>query len=109
VGRLNVRDIWTVVSKELAVGLLMGCLYGALIGSVAQMYHHTVGWGLALSVGLAVLSSMAVAALVGSMVPMLFERVKIDPAIATAPFVTTSIDIISVYCYFVIATNLITL
>jgi magnesium transporter len=106
-GRLNVRDIWSVVSKELTVGLLLGCLYGTLIGTVAQLRYQTVG--VALSAGLAVLSSMAVAALVGSMVPMLFERIKIDPAVATGPFVTTAIDIISVYCYFVIATSLIAL
>jgi magnesium transporter len=106
-GRLNVRDLWSVVSKELAVGLLLGCLYGTLIGTVAQFSTRTVE--VALSAGLAVLSSMAVAALVGSLVPMLFERIKIDPAVATGPFVTTSIDIISVYCYFMIATSLIAL
>jgi magnesium transporter len=104
-GRLDVKDIWSVVSKELAVGLLLGCLYGTLIGTVAQLRYQTVG--VALSAGLAVLSSMAVAALVGSLVPMLFERIKIDRAVATGPFVTTSIDIISVYCYFMIATSLI--
>ena len=104
-GRLNVRDIWSVVSKELAVGLILGALYGTLIGSVAHLRYGTAA--VALSAGLAVLSSMSVAALVGSLVPMLFERIKIDPAVATGPFVTTSIDIISVYCYFVIATNLI--
>ena len=104
-GRLNVRDIWSVVSKELAIGLILGALYGTLIGSVAHLRYGTAA--VALSAGLAVLSSMSVAALVGSLVPMLFERIKIDPAVATGPFVTTSIDIISVYCYFVIATNLI--
>jgi len=104
-GRLNVRDIWKVVFKELTVGLLLGCLYGALIGTVAQLRYQTVG--VAFSAGLAVLSSMAVAALVGSLVPMLFERIKIDPAVATGPFVTTAIDIISVSCYFLIATSLI--
>ena len=61
----------------------------------------------AISAGLAVISSMSVAALVGSLVPMLFERIKIDPAVATGPFVTTAIDIISVFCYFEIATTLI--
>ncbi len=53
--------------------------------------------------GLAIVSSMSVAALVGSMVPLIFERLNIDPAVATGPFVTTSIDIVSVYCYFTIA------
>jgi len=103
-GRLNVRDLWTVVSKELTVGLILGIVYGIIIGIVAQVSFGTSAF--TLSVGLGVLSSMSVAALVGSMVPMLFARLNIDPAVATGPFVTTSIDIISVYFYFMIATTL---
>ena len=61
---------------------------------------------LAVSVGLAVVSSMALAAVVGSFVPMAFARVNIDPAVATGPFVTTAMDIISVFFYFMIATTL---
>jgi magnesium transporter len=49
---------------------------------------------------------MSVAALVGSLVPMAFARINIDPAVATGPFVTTAIDIISVFFYFKIATTL---
>ena len=103
-GRINVRDIWIVVFKELAVGCILGVIYGVIIGAVAHFRFDT-GW-LALSVGLAVLSSMSIAALVGSLVPMLFARVNIDPAVATGPFVTTAIDIISVFFYFEIATAL---
>jgi magnesium transporter len=61
---------------------------------------------LAISVGLAVVSSMSIAALVGSLVPMAFVRIHIDPAVATGPFVTTAIDIVSVTFYFLIATAL---
>ncbi len=107
-GRLDVRDFWPVVSKELAVGTILGVIYGSLIGVAAHvLFGIDVPSGmLAVSVSLAVLSSMSVAALVGSLVPMLFERFHIDPAVATGPFVTTAIDIISVYCYFRIATTL---
>ncbi len=103
-GRLNRRDIWSVVSKELFIGLILGMIYGVLIGSVAQ-FRYTL-WGLAAAVGLSVLCSMSVAALVGSLAPMLFARMNIDPAVATGPFVTTSIDIISIFFYFMIATAL---
>lgn len=103
-GRLNIRDIWSVVSKELAIGLILGIIYGALIGIVAQFRYDT--WALAISVGIALICSMSVAALVGSLVPMLFARINIDPAVATGPFVTTAIDIISVFFYFTIATTL---
>jgi magnesium transporter len=103
-GRINVRDIWPVVFKELSIGLILGLVYGLLIGSVAQFRYSMEA--LALSVALAVICSMSVAALVGSLVPMGFARINIDPAVATGPLVTTAIDIISVFFYFLIATTL---
>jgi magnesium transporter len=103
-GRINVRDIWSVVFKELSIGLILGIVYGLLIGSVAQFRYSMEA--LAVSVALAVICSMSVAALVGSLVPMGFARINIDPAVATGPLVTTSIDIISVFFYFLIATTL---
>jgi len=103
-GRINVRDIWSVVFKELTIGLILGLVYGLLIGSVAQFRYSMEA--LALSVALAVVCSMSIAALVGSLVPMGFARINIDPAVATGPLVTTAIDIISVFFYFLIATTL---
>jgi magnesium transporter len=106
-GRINIRDFRSVILKELCIGLILGMLYGLLVGVVAHARYSEAA--MALSVGLAVLSSMSLAALVGSTVPMLFARAKIDPAVATGPFVTTSVDIISVYFYFQIATTLLDL
>ncbi len=103
-GRLNVRDIWDVVVKELCIGLILGSVYGLLIAAVAQVSYNT--FMLAISVGLALMSSMAIAALVGSFVPMVMARLNIDPAVSTGPFVTTAIDIISVFFYFMLATTL---
>lgn len=102
-GRISIRDIWQVVGKELTVGFILGLVYGVLIGSVAQLHYSILM--LALAVCLAVICSMSLAALVGSCVPMLLARINIDPAVATGPFVTTAIDIISVYFYFTIATR----
>jgi magnesium transporter len=103
-GRLNIRDTWPVVFKEFAIGFILGMIYGLLVGSVAQLRYST--FQVAISVGLAVISSMSIAALVGSLVPMGFAKINIDPAIASGPFVTTAIDIISVSFYFIIATTL---
>ena len=103
-GRISIREIWSVVFKELTIGFILGIVYGILIGSVAQFRYRMDL--LAVSVGLAVVSSMALAAVVGSFVPMAFARVNIDPAVATGPFVTTAMDIISVFFYFMIATTL---
>ena len=103
-GRLSIRDIWSVVSKQLMVGLLLGLLYGLVVAVVAQLKYSRELF--ALSVGLGVLSSMTMAALAGSLVPMTLAKINIDPAIASGPFVTTAIDIISVSFYFIIATTL---
>jgi magnesium transporter len=106
-GRINIKQVWEVVFKELAVGFFLGFFYGFLLGVVAHFRYDR--WLLGVTVGLAVMSSMTIAALVGSLVPMVFARVNIDPAVATGPFVTTSIDILSVFFYFQIATVLLAL
>lgn len=103
-GRLHVRDLGSVVAKELCIGVILGIVYGLLIAMVAQFSFSM--WSLATAVGLALMSSMTIAALVGSFVPMIMARINIDPAVSTGPFVTTAIDIISVFFYFTIATTM---
>lgn len=103
-GGIHLRELWGVVSKELSVGLLLGGVYGAMLGSFAQFQHGR--WALALCVAMAMVASMSIAATFGSLVPMIMARLNIDPAVATGPFVTTSTDIISVFCYFQLSTFL---
>jgi len=106
-GRLNLKQMWEVAFKELMIGFLLGFFYGLLLGFVVQFRYDA--WLLGVTVGLAVISSMTIAATVGSLVPMVFARINVDPAVATGPFVTTSIDILSVFFYFQIATVLLRL
>ncbi len=107
-GRIDIQDFSKVVVKEFSVGLILGLVYGIFIGVIAKFTFASEPFSMALAfaVGLAIITSMTVAALVGSMVPLILERINIDPAVATGPFVTTSIDIVSVYCYFMIASKL---
>jgi magnesium transporter len=103
-GRIEIHRLWRVVSKELVVGLILGFVYAIILGAFAHFKYGVSA--LALSVGLGVLSSMAMAAFVGSFLPMIFARMHIDPAVATGPFVTSSIDILSISIYFQVATLL---
>ncbi|MFH2057860.1 MAG: magnesium transporter [Pseudomonadota bacterium] len=107
-GRIDLSDFRDVVLKEFLVGLILGLVYGLFIGIIARFVFAAEPFAMALSfaVGLAIISSMTIAALVGSAVPLILERLHIDPAVATGPFVTTAIDIVSVYCYFIIASRL---
>ena len=46
---------------------------------------------------------MTIAATVGTIIPICFKRIRVDPAIATGPFVTTSIDVLGIFSYFIVA------
>ncbi|PLX50135.1 MAG: magnesium transporter [Desulfobulbaceae bacterium] len=101
-GRINLNALSQLVFKEMRVGLLLGSLYGFLLGGVAFLSFGASG-KLGLVVGLSVLFAMTLAATVGTFVPLALKRLDIDAAVATGPFVTTAIDIIGVSAYFFIA------
>ena len=101
-GRVNLQEISKVVYKELRVGTILGALYGCLIGVVAFLgYPETARLGLV--VGVSVIFVMILAATVGSIVPLTLKKLNFDAAVATGPFVTTTIDIIGVIAFFSIA------
>ncbi len=105
-GRIFSGNTLKVLFKEIEVGMLLGLIYGTLLGVVAHLRYLDLTWTLGLVVGLSVGASMIIAATVGTVVPLLLKRLDIDPAIATGPFVTTSVDILGVLFYLTIATTL---
>ncbi|MDH4320021.1 MAG: magnesium transporter [Desulfobulbaceae bacterium] len=101
-GRINMQQVARLVFKEMRVGLLLGGVYGVFLGLFA--HFEATGPGLlGLVVGLAIFFSMTLAATIGTLVPVVLRRLDIDTAVATGPFVTTTIDIIGVFTYFMIA------
>jgi magnesium transporter len=100
-GAIDVRDTVPLVLKELRVGLVLGSFYGVILAIYGYLVHHSLQLGQV--VGLTILGNMTGAALLAVLLPMIFQRMKVDPAVATGPFVTTAIDILGVLNYFVIA------
>ena len=106
-GRVDIGNNLKIILKEIKVGLILGILYGLLLGVFATLKFVNTTPYLGLIISLSILSSMIISTFVGTLVPLLFRKLTIDPAIATGPFVTTSIDIIGVTLYFLIASALI--
>ena len=110
-GRVETSSALRTVLKELQVGLLLGMLYGILLGLAGWGLAHLgyvdsgimASWQLGVTVFAGIVMAMAVAAFLGAVVPVLLERVNLDPAVATGPFVTTSVDILGVLAYFAVA------
>ena len=101
-GRIEMKQTARLVLKEMRVGLLLGAVYGIFLGVLAH-FGYTGPAMLGLVVGLAILISMTIAASVGTVVPLILRRLDIDTAVATGPFVTTTIDILGISIYFFIA------
>ncbi|MFH0811584.1 MAG: magnesium transporter [Pseudomonadota bacterium] len=97
----NMRDN---ILKELKVGAIIGFVCGLVAGSVASIWHHKPLLGVV--VGIAMFFAMTVAAITGAFVPLVLKKIKIDPAIASGPFVTTANDITGILIYMMTATAL---
>jgi|TARA_B110000495_G_scaffold35457_1_gene28254 magnesium transporter len=105
-GRIKIGSEIKILMKEIRVGLILGGLYGLMLGVFAKFRFIDADPMLGVVVGLSIGSSMLIAVTVGTFIPMFLRKIDIDPAIATGPFVTTSIDILGVLLYFAIAGSL---
>jgi magnesium transporter len=101
-GRVNMLHFFQIVGKETLVGVALGTMFGLLLGLLAT-FQHTMHVNLGLVVGISVFAVMAMAATLGTVIPMLLKRFNIDAAIATGPFITTFIDVLGISLYFVVA------
>ncbi len=116
---LAVRDVslgdwWRVALRESISGIALGMFLGVL-GALRivlwpgreQVYGPHFGW-VGLAVGLSVVGVVTFGTLCGSMLPFLLRRLGLDPATASAPFVSTLVDVTGVIIYFTAATAILT-
>ena len=98
-------SITTKLIKELGVGIVNGILCAVLLFLVNILVGEPMSYSLAISISL--LSVIVFAAVFGTWIPLFFHKLKIDPALATGPFITTSNDIFGLILYFYICKILI--
>lgn len=99
-GEARSSDIFRILARETSVGFLLGTALGLLaLPLVSLVFSRDLAWAVSLSL----VAICTLAALVGSMMPMLARRVGIDPAVVSAPFVTTIVDASGLLTYLLIA------
>jgi len=107
---LKLSDWWRVALREVPSGLVLGSILG-VIGFTRIVLWQKLGifdygehWVLvALTVGAALVGIVTFGSLAGSMLPFILQRLKFDPASASAPFVATLVDVTGLVIYFSIA------
>ncbi len=101
-GEIDSADVWPYFFREIRIGITLGVISGLII-SVAAYYWQGNPY-LGLVVGISMLATISVAALIGTLVPLICSKINIDPAITAGPFVTTIKDVTGLMIYFFIAT-----
>jgi magnesium transporter len=100
VADIQFRDLLRVVFRETKTGLFLGGMLGLL--SLLPVWFF-MGRDLAIIVSLTLVAICCLATLVGSAMPMVASRLSLDPAVVSAPFVTTIVDAMGLLIYFLIA------
>jgi magnesium transporter len=107
VGEITIKDWWRVLRREIISGLLLGAVLG-LVGFGRVLLWHTIMpqiYGphyllIALAVGTSLVGVILWGTLSGSMLPMILKRLGADPAVSSAPFVATLVDVTGLLIYF---------
>ena len=101
-GELTFKNARWVLMKEVLVGFVNGCLTGGIAGLAAYLLGANIMVGLLLF--LAMIANMMIAGLIGSIMPLVLKRFKVDPAISSSIFVTASTDIGGFFTFLGLAT-----
>jgi magnesium transporter len=91
-----------VIVRELLVGLLNGVAFAVITGIAAYVWFRVPGLGVV--IGLAMICNLIAAAAGGILIPLALHRLRVDPAVASSPFVTTVTDVVGFFSFLSIAT-----
>ena len=114
--KISSRQMFSLIVKEVRVGLVNGIILGILSFALIGLYLSalkdqpvTVAFSISACTGTALLLSMLLSSLSGTLIPLMFKKLKVDPAVASGPLITTINDLVAVITYYGLAWILIIL
>ncbi|QFZ91927.2 magnesium transporter [Synechococcus elongatus] len=99
--RLRSMNPLTIVSRELIAGALLGIMLAIVVTVWAFLLEGN--WQVAIAVGFSLFVISVLASTAGSVLPLIFKRFGLDPALMSAPFITTVVDVAGVFVYLQLA------
>ncbi|MEM9771400.1 MAG: magnesium transporter [Cyanobacteria bacterium P01_D01_bin.73] len=92
---------WMVIQREAIAGALLGLMLAAMVFAGTMLFHYPLAVSVSVSISLLAISILASVA--GASLPFLFSTLGFDPALMSAPFITTAVDMLGVLTYFMVA------
>jgi magnesium transporter len=111
-GEITISDWWKVMRRELVSGLALGLILGTIgvfrvIIWASVLGHLNTQWlYIGFTIGISLVGIVMFGTLTGSMLPLLLKRLGLDPAVSSAPFVATLVDVTGIVIYFSVASLL---
>lgn len=94
---LTGANVWRVIRREVLVGLVNGVIFAVVMGIVGVLWFGSPVLGLVIAIAMVI--NLVVAGLAGTVVPVILERMNVDPALASGAFVTTVTDIVGFFAF----------
>jgi magnesium transporter len=101
IGEVGLRDVLWIIWKELRVGLILGAVMAVV--AFGRAWLLGVDWKVGTTVSLTILAICLWSATVAAALPLVLRRLRIDPAVVSAPLITTLVDGTGLIIYFEIA------
>ena len=102
IGEISYENQAGILKKEIAIGIINGLCLGLVVGVLGSFWVGSLAFGFV--IGTAMLLNLIVATISGYLVPILLKKVGIDPALASAVFVTTVTDVLGFFFFLGLAT-----
>jgi magnesium transporter len=114
-GEINLSDWWRIMKREILSGFTLGLILGLIGFFRICLWHSLMTHGvmqdlygehwmlIAISVGISLIGVVLWGSLMGSMLPLVLKRLGADPAVSSAPFVATLVDVTGLIIYFSVA------
>lgn len=97
-GEIKLKDMWRVVRKEFLIGIMMGIIAGAITAMRALILQGDAALGM--TVAIAMIAAIIIATSIGGMLPIIFKRLGVDPALMSGPLIATILDTTALLIYF---------
>jgi magnesium transporter len=94
---LTGSNVWRVIRREALVGLVNGLIFAVVMGVIGLIWFGSVALGVIIAAAMVI--NLVVAGLAGTVIPVVLDRLKIDPALASGAFVTTVTDVVGFFAF----------